>query len=940
MRKRLLSWLTVLALLFAMIPMQAYAEAAAGPPEGISESAAISIAEIKGITLPVIGDTPVSAAKETEEYTAAVSWNGDPETFAADQVYTATIIISPKQGYTLTGVNENFFKIEGAEASNKAESGTVTAVFPKTAAGEPITESSDEAGKSINALFVTLLTVTDAAIAIPSIDGITVPVKGETPDTTADETAEYTASITWIGNPTVFAASTAYSAEITITPKTGYTLTGVTENFFTVAGAAATNPADSGVVTAVFPITGPDVPQLINAKTSKTGDIVTLEFDKAMADPSADAGSFAVKVHGNQGSYYSDTPKLWTITPSTAAINADPAKVDLLLGESIQRGDVVTVDYTPGTVAAADSTSLGAIKNFPVTNNVPVEIVSNLKGTWQAFDHVGNWNEADFPNDGDDPRGKAFNRHIVIDGSEVIFFGNGVRPFKDFLYMPNAETTAKSFTFNLDLSGINYHSMEGGGFLFNTEIDGGLLYGYCALFTIDQSYSLYSQGQNYAVNLYQIDGVDVMNFHDGVSYGSNNSKLDKMTGIKNLGPYPLPNSEDNVHSIMLEASSNTIDLWDGSSKIIDSSNAKLPEVYGNGVGIIASYFSHDCSMLSYFKFKDLKIQGIANLEAVLNGDQANLTFTAPAGATSVIVQQSTDGAIFTDSAILNPPIGENDTTATVTGLAKKQSYYFRLLITSGKYDGYSRIATAAYTGLINDLRATSGDGQAYLTFSAPEGAEGVAVMQSTDGGINFTPAAITGEVNASSTSATVTGLINGQEYKFKLVISGGVHAGDSNIAATTPNVKQDSSRSGGSSKKVEKIINKLRFEIADTDCYLTSGSAIETVIPMDVAPIIYEDRTLLPIRYVVEPLGGTALWNQAEQKATVTLGKTTVELWLGKSTATVNGVEKMIDPLNSKVVPILIEPGRVMLPLRFIAESLGCTVDWNELNKNVTVKDW
>ncbi|MDD3899511.1 MAG: stalk domain-containing protein, partial [Syntrophomonadaceae bacterium] len=721
-----------------------------------------------------------------------------------------------------------------------------------------ITESSDEAGKSINALFVTLLTVTDAAIAIPSIDGITVPVKGETPDTTADETAEYTASITWIGNPTVFAASTAYSAEITITPKTGYTLTGVTENFFTVAGAAATNPADSGVVTAVFPITGPDVPQLINAKTSKTGDIVTLEFDKAMADPSADAGSFAVKVHGNQGSYYSDTPKLWTITPSTAAINADPAKVDLLLGESIQRGDVVTVDYTPGTVAAADSTSLGAIKNFPVTNNIPIVIESNLKGTWQAFDHVGNWNEVDFPNGGDDPRGKAFNRHIVINGSEVIFYGNGVHPFKDFLYMPNSETTAKSFTFDLDLSGINYHSMEGGGFLFNTEIDGGLLYGYCALFTIDQSYSLYSRGQNYAVNLYQIDGVDVKNFNKGDGF----NLINEPKGIKKLGSYPLPDS-GYIHSIMLEASSNTVDLWDGSSKIIDSSNANLPKVYGNGVGIIASYFSHDCSKLSWFKFSDLKIQGIADLAAELHGDHANLTFTAPAGATSVIVQQSTDGAIFTDSAILNPPIGETDTTATVTGLAKKQSYYFRLLIAGGKYDGYSRIATAAYTGLINDLRATSGDSQAYLTFSAPEEAEGVAVMQSTDGGINFTPAAITGEVTALSTSATVTGLTNGQEYQFKLVITGGVHAGDSNIAATTPNVKQDSSRSGGSSQKVEKVINKLRFEIGDTDCYLTSGSAIEKVIPMDAAPIRYEDRTLLPIRYVVEPLGGTARWNQA-----------------------------------------------------------------------------
>ncbi|MCL1969614.1 MAG: fibrobacter succinogenes major paralogous domain-containing protein, partial [Bacteroidetes bacterium] len=51
--------------------------------------------------------------------------------------------------------------------------------------------------------------------------------------------------------------STVYTATITITPKTGYTLTGVSEDFFTVAGtsAHATNDANSGVVTAVFPQT-------------------------------------------------------------------------------------------------------------------------------------------------------------------------------------------------------------------------------------------------------------------------------------------------------------------------------------------------------------------------------------------------------------------------------------------------------------------------------------------------------------------------------------------------------------------------------------------------------------------------------------------------------------------------------------------------------------
>jgi formylglycine-generating enzyme required for sulfatase activity len=52
-----------------------------------------------------------------------------------------------------------------------------------------------------------------------------------------------------------FAASTVYTATITLNPQVGYTLTGVAENSFTVAGAITTNGANSGVVTAEYIIT-------------------------------------------------------------------------------------------------------------------------------------------------------------------------------------------------------------------------------------------------------------------------------------------------------------------------------------------------------------------------------------------------------------------------------------------------------------------------------------------------------------------------------------------------------------------------------------------------------------------------------------------------------------------------------------------------------------
>jgi|GEM_PF-1449933 len=99
----------------------------------------------------------------------------------------------------------------------------------------------------------------DAVINSTSIGGVTVPVRGETPVTQITETAQYTGTIAWSPAHGTFDASQVYTATITLTPKTGYTLTGVTANMFTVLGATSVNnDADSGVITAVFPATDAD----------------------------------------------------------------------------------------------------------------------------------------------------------------------------------------------------------------------------------------------------------------------------------------------------------------------------------------------------------------------------------------------------------------------------------------------------------------------------------------------------------------------------------------------------------------------------------------------------------------------------------------------------------------------------------------------------------
>lgn len=103
-------------------------------------------------------------------------------------------------------------------------------------------------------------------------------------------------------------------------------------------------------------------------------------------------------------------------------------------------------------------------------------------------------------------------------------------------------------------------------------------------------------------------------------------------------------------------------------------------------------------------------------------------------------------------------------------------------------------------------------------------------------------------------------------------------------------------------------------------------------------PVIIPEwnRTVLPIRAIVEALGGTVKWNAKEKMVTIALDKNSIVLWIGKSEAYVNGAMKWMDSINHNVKPIIIND-RTMVPVRFVAESLGCKVLWDGKTETVTI---
>ncbi|XOQ48503.1 MAG: hypothetical protein ACFWUM_06240 [Eubacteriales bacterium] len=89
------------------------------------------------LTAPVKNRTPITSINTTQ-YTGAVAWSGSPEKFLGGTVYTATITLTAKPGYTFSSLGANSFTLTGASSvTHDAGSGntlTVTVTFPSTEA--------------------------------------------------------------------------------------------------------------------------------------------------------------------------------------------------------------------------------------------------------------------------------------------------------------------------------------------------------------------------------------------------------------------------------------------------------------------------------------------------------------------------------------------------------------------------------------------------------------------------------------------------------------------------------------------------------------------------------------------------------------------------------------------------------------------------------------
>ena len=121
------------------------------------------------------------------------------------------------------------------------------------------------------------------------------------------------------------------------------------------------------------------------------------------------------------------------------------------------------------------------------------------------------------------------------------------------------------------------------------------------------------------------------------------------------------------------------------------------------------------------------------------------------------------------------------------------------------------------------------------------------------------------------------------------------------------------------------ILSALVFLVFSASIAFASDIRVQldgSYVDLEPAPIIVDGRTLLPARAIVEMLGGEIDWDNDLRQVHINHDGIHVLLTIDNPVAYVNGQPQELD------VPPQIINDRTLVPLRFVAESLGVDVDF------------
>ena len=353
-----------------------------------------------------------------------------------------------------------------------------------------------------------------------------------------------------------------------------------------------------------------------------------------------------------------------------------------------------------------------------------------------------------------------------------------------------------------------------------------------------------------------------------------------------------------------------------------------PEKY---VYQVVSYNTSDNSPNSEIKIAYvLKTIHISSIKTVAP-DEVHIYFTSlDSNATGIKTFYSKDGKTFNSIGTIT--LKSATKYVRITGLKPNTKVYFKLAAARGENESLQSNAVSVMTPAPNtapkapsDLTvALTNDGKVLLTWKDNANNEtGFKIERKVKNGQYKEIAILPTDTNKAE--YTDSSVVPGTTYFYRVYAynKNGNSTPSNEVSITIP------------SAAVQKTVIKLQ---PDNEMMLVNGVQKEIDLGRGTAPVIIPEwgRTVIPIRAIVEALGGTIEWDGTARKVTIHFNGTVIELWIDNPKAKVNGNAKWIDDNNHNVKPI-IKNGRTMLPLRFVAEALGCAVDWDAATRTITI---
>lgn len=394
-----------------------------------------------------------------------------------------------------------------------------------------------------------------------------------------------------------------------------------------------------------------------------------------------------------------------------------------------------------------------------------------------------------------------------------------------------------------------------------------------------------TQSYSVATNTLAVDVKDYIGNYDGKAHGIDVTKRSEGVSVK----YSRREGNYSDTAIKEKNAGTTVVYWQATKDGQTVTGTALIQINKAPVTLTA-----DRTSMRGAGTVTLTVDGVVEGETVATGvscDDASITVSGNGNTYTAYLPNATKRYTFTVTK-KGDGFNENnyvwDSASCTVDVTRKKS-------SSSSSD------TSAPTYGVNTGKTENG--KISVTPAKAEAGEKVTIKATPDSGYQLDKVTVKDKDNSNVKLTKV----NDNEYTFTMP------KGKVSVDATF--VQKDAADDNSAAEKSKAIKLQIGSRIVNVDN--------EAVI-YDAAPVIRNDRTLVPIRIVTETLGGKVDWNGVTKEVTLNIDGKEIKMTIGKT------LEKY------GVAPVIID-GRTFVPVRFVADELGATIAWDDATKTVTI---